>query len=205
MRAFATSDVPIEAIQELARDLGPDFELEVDDRQISLKSADPPSWVLFLANADWWIKVLAAYAAVYVAEIVKEVGKDTWKNRGKAAAAGIAGGKGIKKLVGSIVKFRPKLRPDTRLRIALPIPDDYFATSLELLGSDPIDLEIQVALFIHHLPALVALMQSEHVEQGRILGGIHLKVLPDASLEVLWKDKKPFAVQRRTLPLKRVV
>ena len=202
MRVLATSDVPIETIQELNRDLIPDFELEVDDHQIFLKSAEPPSWVTFLANADWWIKVLAAYAAVYIAEIVKEAGKETWKDRGKAVAAGVAAGKGIKKLASGIVKFRQRLLPKTQLRIALPIPDDYFATSLELLGSDPIDLEIQVALFVHHLPALTALILSEQLEHGRVLAGINLKVLPDASLEVSWVDKKPFAQQRRILPLK---
>jgi hypothetical protein len=202
MRAVSTSDVPLEILRELSRDLSPDFELDVDGGQFSTKSPEAPSWVTFLANADWWIKVLAAYAAVYVVEIVKEAGRDTWKNRGKAVAAGVVAGKGSKKLTSSIVKFRQRLLPTTRLRIALPIPNDHFATSLDLLGADPIDLEFQVALFVHHLPALTALIQSEQLEGGRVLVGINLKILPDASLEVSWMDKKHFEQQRRVLPLK---
>jgi len=202
MRALATSDVPVDALKELSRDLGPDFELAVDDRQIFLKSAAAPSWVTFLASADWWVHVLAAYSAIYIAEIVREAGKQTWKDRARAVAVGVAAGKGIKKLASSLVRFRERLLPQTRLRIALPVPDDYFATSLELLGSDPIDLEIQAALFVHYLPALTTLIQSEQLERGRALAGITLKVLTDASLEVSWVDKKSFAQQRRTLPLK---
>jgi hypothetical protein len=201
MRALATSDVAIDSIQELRRDLSLDFELQVDDRQIFLSSAEPPSWVTFLANADWWTKGLAAYAALYVAEIVKEAAKGTWKNRGKAVAAGVAAGKGIKKLASSIARFRRRLLPKTQLRVTLPIPDDYFATSLELLGFDPIDLEVQIALFVHHLPALTALIQSERLEHGRVLGGIHLELLPDAALEVSWLDKDSFKEHRRILPL----
>ena len=168
--------------------------------KIILNSAEPASWVTFLANADWWTQGLAAYAALYVAEIIKEAAKDTWKNRSMALSAGIAVGKGVKKLAASIATFRHRLPPRTQLRIALPVPDDYFATSLELLGFDPADLEVQVALFVHHLPALTTLIQSEQLEGSRVLGGIYLKLVENAALEVSWKDKE-FTRHRRVLPL----
>lgn len=201
MRALSTSDVPLETLRELSSELSPDLELEVSESQVVLLSAEPPSWVTFLAEADWWIKPLAAYAALYVAEIVKEAAKDTWKNRGKVIAAVISASNGIKKLATGIAKLRQKLSSNTTIRIALPIQDDYSATRLELLGSDPDDLALQIALFVHHLPGLTALIQSEGLDGSRVLGAIFLKILPDASLEVSWMDKDSFATQRRVLPL----
>lgn len=201
MRALATSDVPLERLRELSRDLSPDFELEVDEHQVVLMSAGPPSWVTFLANADWLIKGLAASAALYVAEIIKEAAKETWRNRDKALAAGVAASKGITRLANSIANFRQSLSPRTKVLIGLPIPDDYFGTTLELIGLDPIDLELQIALFVHHLPALTALIRSESLEHGRVLGGVHLKLLQDSTLEVSWMDRDSFEQHRRVLPL----
>ena len=201
MRALSTSDVPLESLRELSLDLSPDLELEVDERQIELRAVEPPSWVTFLANGDWWLKAFAAYSALYVAEIVKEAAKGTWKNRGKALTAVRAATTGIKKLAAGIAKLRQRLSPRTRIAMGLPIPDDYFATSLDLLGSDPDDLAFQIALFVHHLPGLTTLIESEGLQQGRVLGAMRLKLQQDASLEVSWMDKDSFTQHRKVLPL----
>ena len=85
MRALFTSDISLTTLQAVSAELSGDFQLEVDESQIFLRSAEPPSWVTFIAEADWWVKAMAAYAALYIAEIVKEAGKDSWKNRAKVA------------------------------------------------------------------------------------------------------------------------
>ena len=68
MKAHSTSDVSLDLLRELRHELAPEIELEVDDRQTFFKSAEPPSWVAFLAESEWWAKALAAYAALYVAK-----------------------------------------------------------------------------------------------------------------------------------------
>src|SRR5688500_6001625 len=89
MRIISTADVPLDSVRDLASDLGTDIPTEVDESQIFMRSTEPPSWVSLLADADMWVKLLGAYAALFVAELVKEAAKDTWRNRGKAVAAAI--------------------------------------------------------------------------------------------------------------------
>jgi hypothetical protein len=69
--ALATSDVSQATLEEFGKDLSPDFEFEVSDGRIFLRSAEPPSWIQLFADAPWWIQGLGAYAALYVAELVK--------------------------------------------------------------------------------------------------------------------------------------
>jgi hypothetical protein len=188
MQVKSTSDISLEDVRQLATELGADFELEVEDHQIVYKSHDAPSWVRLFANADWWIKLLAAYASLYFAEIAKEAGKETWKNRGKIASAAFAAGDRIKQFAVGLGHLRSRLPRKTRLEIALPFPDDYDGTILELTGSTVDELSPQVALFVHHLPTLLDLMRSEGLGRGSIATGIHLTILSDLSLHVAWQD-----------------
>ena len=58
MRAYSTADISLEDLHELNNELGPDFELQVDERQTFYKGGIPPSWVVFFADAGWLIKAL---------------------------------------------------------------------------------------------------------------------------------------------------
>jgi hypothetical protein len=82
MKVTSTRDVPLDVLRDLRAELGPEFDLDVEG-QVALLSAEPPSWIAFIAESHWWVQALAAYAALYVAEIVKEAGKDSWKSRGR--------------------------------------------------------------------------------------------------------------------------
>ncbi|HEX6284826.1 MAG TPA: hypothetical protein VFZ71_08125, partial [Pyrinomonadaceae bacterium] len=139
-------------------------------------------------------------AALYVAEIVKEAGKDTWKHRAKALSAAVAAANLIKRFGTALASLRRRLPSRTRIEIALPIPDDYFCTRVELIGTDADDLAIQTALFVHHLPALVELMRDEQLDRRNVAGGISLTLLPDASLHVRWQDSDTLREHTRTVP-----
>jgi hypothetical protein len=189
MRAVSTADVPWEVLRDLRVKLGRDFAVEVDENQIFLRSAEPPSWITFLAEGDWWLQALAAYAALYVAELVKEAAKDTWKNRAKALAVGVAARNSVKVLANAIANLRKRLQSRTRVELGLPYPDDYSCTRIELLETaDPDELAIQIALFVHHLPRVIELMRSEPLDGAHVAAGITLEPLPDGSLEVRWQD-----------------
>ncbi len=202
MNVQSTDDISIETLKAVCAELGTDFHLEVDESQIFLRSADPPSWVTFLAEADWWVKAMAAYAALYIAEIVKEAGKDTWKNRAKIWSAAITAANLIGRFGIALANLRKRLPSRTRIKIALPVPDDYFCTSIELIGTDANDLAIQVALFVHHLPALFELMRDQTLNSRTVAGGISLTLLPDASMHVRWQDNDTLQEQTRTIPFK---
>jgi len=197
----STRDVPLEALHELSRELGSEFSLEVDERQTVLKSADPPSWVVFLAKPDFWLHLLGRAADLCMVAIIKEVAKHSWRNRKRAwAAVGVAGNR-VKKLADGIAGFLHKTGHRTEIGVGIPLPDEYFPSSLYLEGTGPDDLSVQVALFVHHLPALRSLILDEKLAEGRVLGGISLKLLDNGSMEVTWMDKEPMRSSRRILPL----
>jgi len=202
MRALSTSDVPLDQLKNLSSELGQDFALDIDERQVVFKSAHAPSWIMFFADADWWVKALGAYAAIYVAEIVKEAGKATWKDRAKIGSAIGKAGNRIKQMAVELAKLRTRLPLITELNIGLDVPNDYDGTRFELVGTDAEELAFQMALFIHYLPAVTDLIRNEKLTRGRVAAGIQLVVLPDASLKVRWQDGASLREETRILPLR---
>lgn len=203
LRVSSTRDVSLQELRNLSDELRPDFDLEVDEGQVVLLSTEPPSWITFIAESQWWVQALAAYAALYVAEIVKEAGKDTWKNRGRALAVLGTSSDKLKKLAAGIARTLARLRPTTRAVVAIPIPDEIYATQLYLSSRDENEIAVEIAMFIHHLPALVEFMDRESLAVGKASGWIGLQLLDDGSLEITWFDKQSLDRVHHVIPLQR--
>jgi len=201
VRVLSTADVSLEDLQNLAVELGPDFQIQVDEHQIFFRSVTAPSWVAFFADASWWLTLLKLYAGLYVAEMVKEAGKETWKNRGKIVSAAFAGANRVKDLGTALGKLRSRLSSKTRIVIGLPVPDDYDGTRLEVLGTEADELAIELAIFVHYLPALTDLIREERLNSQSVAAGIRLLLLPDASIEVSWQDGDSLKKETRVLKL----
>jgi hypothetical protein len=187
MKVFSTIDVSLDSLRELRAELVPDLELDVEEGQVVFMSAQPPSWVALVEHADLWLKV---FGGLYLAELVKEAAKETWKNRAKIATAA---GNQVRKLADGIANLRHRLAGRTRIEIGFPTSDEVYSTRLEMEGSDPADLAIQIALFVHYLPAVCAVIKSEGLDRGNAVRGIRLTVGADASLEMRWLDNKTLA------------
>jgi hypothetical protein len=50
------------------------------------------------------------------------------------------------------------------------------------------ELAVQIAAFVHHLPALQALIRDEGLTRSTIATGIQLELQPDLSLKASWQD-----------------
>ena len=188
MKVLSTQDVSLPTLSDFKDDLHPHFDIEVDESQYFFKSAQPPSWIACFADASWWLRVFGAYAALYIAEIVKEAGKATWKDRAVVAAAIQSGAESaLRAFAGALCKLRVKITPRTRLIVGVPVPDEAFGARLLLDDTDQDLLEIQLALFFHHLPKFAELIRSQQL-QTKAFGGIQLRLLPDGSLEARWLD-----------------
>jgi hypothetical protein len=188
MRVKWTKDVSLTDLLNLRDELGKEFDLQIDETPRLYKGGVPPSWVRFLAEADWYIKVLGGYAALYVAEIVKEAAKETWKSRSKIISGAVGAGNRIKQFAIALANFRNHTAPETLLEIVVPFPDDYDGTILDIAGNDVDELAVQIAAFVHHLPALQALIRDEGLTRTTIATGIQLELLPDLSLKASWQD-----------------
>jgi hypothetical protein len=203
MKATATSDVDHAALELLREQLQPDLELSLDEHAIILRSAEPPSWVQFFAEAPWWIKALEAYAALYVAEIVKAAGKETWKERAKLTRAAVGTGNKVLKLARSFVALRDRIPKKTKLVLGLPVPDDYFGTRFELIGENENIIAAEIALFIRYVPAIERIIEAEGLRAGKVTGAITLRIAEDSSLRVTWMNRESLKIEDRTLHLER--
>ena len=188
MRIKWTKDISLEDLLKLAAELGNDFEIQIDETPRLYKGGVSPSWVRFLAEADWWINLLKVYAAIYVAGIVTEAAKDTWKNRSKMVSATVAAGNRVKQFAVALTSLRNVLAPRTGIEIGLPFPDDYDGTCPEVAGTDVDELAAQLAVFVQYLPTLVDLIRKEGLSRASVATGIQLVMLPDLALEVSWQD-----------------
>lgn len=197
----STSDVSLATLEDFNAELPTELRGEIVSSQIYLRSADPPSWVTFLADADWWIKALAAWVALYVAEIAKEAGKDTWKNRGRLLAAGRRlGARATSAFARSISRLAGRLEARTELWIGVPVPDYFFSTTIRLDGQDPHDVTLTLAAFILHLPALIELINEQNL-QDNAASGVLLVIRDDMSLEVSWANAETLRPERAVLQL----
>jgi hypothetical protein len=201
VKAVFTMDVPDNALQELARELSPEIPLEIDDQRIVLMSTEPPSWISFLADAPWWQQALAAYGALYVAKIVEAAAANTWKSRANAVAAAVGSGNRIRRFAGALWDLRKRIPPHTRLQLGLPQPSEFFPACVRLDPASLEALELQIAMFVHYVPRLAALIQSERLNEGTVATGIHLDLRDDGSLEVSWQPRGSPTPQRRVLTL----
>ena len=196
----ATEDVDQAVLTELESLIAIDLPVKLDECRTFLRSAEPPSWISFIAQSDWWVKGLAAYAALYLAEIVKEAAKDTWKNKGKAETAVIGTSNKLWRFASSLFQAKLKSRANTYITIGLPIPDDTYTTLLRSQSTDADDLAVEVALFVLHVPALVQLLNHARIPEGSALGWVSAELLPNGSLQVKWMDKETLEVRLHVLP-----
>jgi hypothetical protein len=183
LKISSTSDVPFLTLRQLATDLGPGVDVSVDERQTSLKAAEAPSWIELIAEADWWIKVFGAWAAVYFATIAKEAGTATWK-----ATAELA-----KKLYWSTFKARQERGPATYLQYGLPVPDETYTTLLRSKALGEEDFLRELATFVHHLPALKEYLKEEG-DKNDICGWISLEIMPNHHERRLAPDHESLGV-----------
>ena len=201
LKATSTADIDLRTLAALRDDLSADLEIEVSESQIFLRSAEPPSWIQFLADAPWWVQAFGAYSALYVAELVKEAAKTTWAERAAIVRKAKVTTKVLGRFARRLARLRSSLPERSQLVIGLPVPDDYFGVRFELLGRDEDVLAAEIAVFASFVPALEQLIRSERLEQGRVVGAINLLVTDDLRLKVAWMDRESLGIQERVLQL----
>ena len=201
MKILATRDVDDHVLDLLRQALDLKLQVTTERGIVALMAAEAPSWVRLIAEASWWQQTLGASATLFVAELIKEAAKDSWKNRAKAISLAVVAGSKLKELAVELLSLRRRLSPKTEIVFAIPVPDDYFGTQLKLSAQDEISLQLEVALFVHHFPALTELMRTEQFVVHKPATGLFLELLPNGDLQVMWFDAKTLAQRQRVLGL----
>jgi hypothetical protein len=188
MKVLATEDVAAQPLADFRAELVGDYGEPTEEGRFFFKSLDAPSWVRLVAELAWWQQALAAAAALYVAELVKEAAKETWKSRAKVIAATVNAARGLKHLAGAVCRLKSSLSSRTEVIVSIPEPHEYFGAQLRLNLEDQSLAEVELALFVHYLPAVSALI-AEHKTKGvRAATGYFLELQDSANLLVWWFD-----------------
>lgn len=204
MQIQSTADVPLLPLEKLVSELPPEWAGEVDDEQVFMKAIEVPSWVSILSDAPWWLKFLGGSVAVYVGGFISEAGKDTWKHRGQIADA-------LRSLPSPITRFaqfveaaQSVAQPKTFVVLAVPLPPNGFQkVCLRLEYETRGELEFAIALFVHHLPAVMALVEREQLAGGNVVGDVFLDFsTADCSMLASWLNRASLRRCEELLPIR---
>jgi hypothetical protein len=188
MKITSTEDVPGDALEAFRASLASDYELSLQDDRFFFKSLDAPSWVRLIAELEWWQQGFSAAAALYIAEIVKEAAKETWKARASLVSAAIKSATGIKNLAVRVAHLKASLAARTEVVVGLPRPNDYFGTHLTITAEEPAVGELELALFVHYLPAVAKLIADQKAKGESPATGYFLEIQPNTDLLIWWFD-----------------
>jgi len=168
------------------------LHVEVEASQHFYKSALPPSWIAFLGAPEWWVSLVAGDLILIA---VKHAAMGAWKNRARMASA-------VSALAKSLASLRVRIEPRTAIRVGLPIPNEDDATELRIVGADQDEIELQLLLFLYHLPNLLDVINSERLDSGGAAGPVWLTLKNHGDLDIGWQDAETLEARTRTLRLR---
>lgn len=186
MKLLSTDDISDDLVNSFREDLVEIFGEVEDGGRMCLRSQDAPSWIRLVADADLWVHVFAAGGALYIAELIKEAAKETWKSRAKIVAGAVGAGGRIRALAAKIIRFKSLAPERVAVVVALPMPHEYFGVHLQVSSTDPDVLELELALFVHYLPAVKSLIETNERDGHKAATGYFLELEEDGALRVSW-------------------
>ncbi|WP_115572059.1 hypothetical protein [Xanthomonas campestris] len=201
MKLQRTSDISQSQIDDLHRDLRPYVNVEIDQRIVGYKSTDAPSWIRLIGDLTWWQQALSAYAALYVAELVKEAAKESWRSRSKFITAVLSGTNSLRAIARALKASAETHNPRTEIVLFLPEPDAYFGTGLRLFTESPDAIEVQLALFVHHLQGVKEIVDRNSALNSDPATGYFLQIQDDGSMTVEWFHPATLEKRSETLLL----
>lgn len=114
----------------------------------------------------------------------------------------VRAGSKLKTIASKLIEVRHRLPDRTEIVLALPQPNEYFGSLLTVSTTDPELVEIEMALFVHHLPALSDVIRAHQAAGTRAATGYFLELLPNGDMHVLWFDQQSLKRQETTLLLR---
>lgn len=205
MKIQHTSDVPKAQIDDLYRDLRPYVRVEIDKGIVGYKSTDAPSWIRLIGDLPWWQQAFSAYAALYVAELVKEAAKESWRSRSKVVSAIFSTTNSLRAIARAIKVSADTYETRTEVVLFLPEPDSYFGTGLRLLTDSSDELEVQLALFVHHLAGIREIIDRNSALNSDPATGYFLQISDSGDMCVEWFHPNTLEKQSVTLSLEAKV
>jgi len=195
-----TGDISLGELRQLTARLEAHVAVEIDPAQGFFKSVDPPSWIKFLQEPQFWIQTLAGGV---VLDLAKAGARHLWRNRSLVKSVVREGASvALGEFAETLAVVREHYGPGTALLVGVPVPNDWFCTALPLEGNDPSLYASQVALFLAHLPRIQILLDRH---AAALLGQMSLSLTDDGDMVAEWVDRETMTRQREILTLPSAV
>ena len=175
------ANVNAAAIDGLVADLRDSVGVDPKTNSIFLRSLDPPSWVAFLAEASWWQAALGGTASLALANLIGEATRDLYR----AIASRLKKPSPLDELASCLRRFS-RDNPKTGLVIGIRTHDQFNGTTLPIKCDA--EIESRIAVFVHHVPHLIELMEKEGV-LDKVIGGVYLRLYDNGALGVRWLEE----------------
>ena len=155
-----------------------------EPRLMLLRSADPPSILNLLGDAQAWLPLKVA-AAVYLSTLAKRAGGATWE--GLASLLKSNEVKPLADVAKTLATAANSVDGKVTMTVGLNIPDDHFGTAISIKPGPPEQVtRILLASFVVHVEQIEEAMRAE-IEAGRTpLGRAKIELQEDGSLLVSW-------------------
>ena len=175
------ANVADSALDEFVADLKNSVGVDPETTEIKLRSLDPPSWITFLAAAPWWQQALGAAAASLVVGALNKAGQDVYQSISNLVKKSDP----LIEFASCLCRFCQRNRR-IRLVIGIRSHEQFNGTTLPIECDSQI--ESKVALFVHHVPQLIELIENERI-LDKVFGGIYLQLFDNGALCVKWLEE----------------
>jgi hypothetical protein len=164
---------------------------DLDVHRVGYKGAGGPAFLQLVADLLTWSTVIKAAATIFLSQIAKNAADEVWKHKAELAAKlQDVTLKPLRRLVGALIGAKQRLNAgNSRVQVALPVPDDYWATILRIESTDEVEAAWLVASFVIHAEAIQATVEKL-VSGGAVpLDYFVVKVMNEGHICVEWIDQ----------------
>lgn len=179
----STSDISLDTLREVAAAAPPGVRLHVDESQLHLKSALPPSFLTLVGDLQSWLSYAkTALDWIGTAATIRVLWTSPDRIRTAASTP-------VHSLARVIANLRQRVDARTTLDLEIAVPDETDGARLRVSGTDAEELSLQISTFLYHLPALAEVLRAKRLDDASTLASpIQLSLNQDGSLKIYWLD-----------------
>jgi hypothetical protein len=202
MKILITKDIP----QEIVNDLRREFDIKEEPVLVEYKSGTNPSLIKIIAEIIEWLDYLKVPATVFLIELSKEAAKDFYKNKAKIfKALKLAIVSPLKRISRVLSKVKKKLPDQTKIIIGIPIPNNYFGTSLSIDSKQEEEIAWAVANFIVRIESISEFIKEISSSELKPLYPLNLILLEDGNIKITWMDQQNMNIHEKVFYFNKMI
>jgi hypothetical protein len=187
MHILITKDIPRDVVNYLRDEL----DIKEEPRLAMHKSESAPSFLQIIGEIIQWLDPLKVAATAFLLELSREAAKDVYKNKAKIIKAlKVATVTSLNHFSEVLSRIKKNLPSRTKVAISIPIPDNFFGTTLLIESDKEEEIAWAIANFIVRIEAISKFIKKISESELKPFAPLHLTLLEDGNLKLTWMDQK---------------